>query len=524
MARSRKSVDALIGEALASPHPDDAAAFADPARPFAVAWSGGLDSSVLLDAAVRAAGAARVVAIHVHHGLQPAADDWVAHCAREAARLGVRCATLRAAGAPGPGDSVEAWARGERYRLLRAAAREARAAALLTAHHADDQLETLLLMLARGCGLDGLTGIAARDVREGVTLLRPLLALDRAALEAQARARGLAWVDDPSNADPVHARSALRGRAMPALRDALPGLAAQVADTLALLGEARATLDALGRDDLSSTHAPRAAARAARPASRAPQATHASQASHASPVDPAAIARVAAALPEADGASTARGPLVLDRVALASLPAARRAGALRAWLAALGAPNPPRARLAQMLAQLVDGDGAHGEVGHAGWRLLRHRDRLIAVPPALAGSEPGEAPVVWRGEAALALPAPWGGSLHARPAANGISAAWLAARPLRLAPAASAARLRAEPGGPARTLKNLWQEAGVPRWLRPRFPALWDGARLLMAAPFGPHRDPSLPGGDDAVDLAWRPDAPDDPRAWWLDRPDDPGA
>ncbi len=284
MARSRKSVDELTAAALAAvaaaaaaaaaADPDAGTSRPDPSPapgtrpaedsrpagdarpapgkgPWAVGFSGGLDSTVLLHALVRVAGASRVLALHVDHGLQTASGAWAAHCEAVCARLGVRCLVLRAEGAPARGDSVERWARTERYRLLRAAAREARAAALLTAHHADDQLETVLLALARGSGLDGLTGIAARDVRHGVVLLRPLLALDRAALEADARARGLEWVEDPSNADPAFARNALRARAMPALRAALPGLAAQLPDALALLAQARGTLDALAQADLA---------------------------------------------------------------------------------------------------------------------------------------------------------------------------------------------------------------------------------------------------------------------------------
>ena len=117
MARSRKSVDELIGAALAASDPAgpaaasdpaDASAAADPSRPWAVAFSGGLDSTVLLHAVVRVAGPARVLALHVHHGLQPAADAWVAHGEAVASRLGIAFRALRARGAPARGDSASA--------------------------------------------------------------------------------------------------------------------------------------------------------------------------------------------------------------------------------------------------------------------------------------------------------------------------------------------------------------------------------------------------------------------------------
>jgi tRNA(Ile)-lysidine synthase len=450
MARSRKSVDEALGAALAAPDPADPSAAADSDRPWAVAWSGGLDSTVLLHAAVRLAGPSRVLALHVHHGLQPAADDWVGHCAARAARLGVAFRALRAEGAPRRGDSVERWAREARYRLLLDAAREARAAALLTAHHADDQIETLLLALARGSGLDGLTGIAPRDRRAGVALLRPLLGLERAALAADARARGLDWVEDPSNADTAFARSALRLRALPALREALPGLAGHVHDALDALRQARAAIDEIAMRDLEAAR-------------------------------------------DAGGA--------LERRGLAALSGPRRATALRAWIAGLGAAPPSRARLAQIEAQLLDGRGARGEVVHAGLRLARYRETLMAGPahePTVAART-----LRWRGETRIALGRD--GELCFEQIATGLAPDWLAAQSLRIGPAGSAERLRPRAGQPRRTLKNLRQEAGVPPWRREAYPAVWAGSRLLLAAPFGLDRSDDWPSASPGIEIAWAP-------------------
>lgn len=453
MAKSRTSVDEALGAALAAPDPTDPSAPADPDRPWAVAYSGGLDSSVLLEATARLAGPQRVLALHVHHGLQPAAEAWVEHCAARAARLGVAFRALTASGAPARGDSVEGWAREARYRLLLGAAREARAAALLTAHHADDQLETLLLALARGTGLDGLTGIAARDRREGVTLLRPLLKLERSALAAQARDRALDWVEDPSNANPEFARSALRARAMPALRATLPGLAGRTHDALEALRQARAAIEEIAARDLES----------------------------------------------------ARGEAgTLDRRALAPLSGPRRAAALRAWVAGLGVPPPSRARLAQIEAQLLDGRSTRGEVVHAGLRLARYRDALLAAPAVVPPAT--ERRVRWTGEAQIALGRD--GALRFAPVGTGLASGWLAAQTLRIGAAGSGERLRPSAGRPSRTLKNLRQEWGVPPWRRDAYPAVWVGPRLLLAAPFGLDRGEHWPTASPGIEIEWVPAEP----------------
>jgi tRNA(Ile)-lysidine synthase len=467
MARSRKSVDEALSEALRE---------ADSlAGPFAVAFSGGLDSTVLLHAAARSLGAQRVLALHVHHGLQPQAPEWVRHCEAQAHALGVAFRALYAQGAPARGDSVEQWARAQRYALLLGAARETSAAALLTAHHADDQLETLLLALSRGCGLDGLTGIAARDRRDGVRLLRPLLEIDRAGLAGYAHAHGLRWVDDPSNLDESLPRNAVRARVLPALRAVLPQLAVQLPDALSALREARETVDAVAAADLEAAQPPGA---------------RGERASDAADTETGGCAAITA----------------LDRRRLVSLPPARQTAALRAWLVGLGTPPPSRSKAAELREQLLAGSGAHAELSHSGWRVLRHRDRLCAVrPEALAPLTRGT--LRWQGEPALPLPG--GGRLLFEPVPEGLDPAWLRARELRIDTVPSSERLRPDPRRSSRTLKNLRQEAGVPSWLRGRFPGVWVDARLLLAAPFGMDRDPRWPVSIPGVVLRWAPDAAD---------------
>jgi len=459
MARSRKSVDALIGAALAAP----GAGVGD--GPLAVAFSGGLDSTVLLHAATRRLGASRVLALHVHHGLQPQADAWVAHCAARAAALGVAFLALHAAGAPAPGESIEGWARGVRYRLLLAAAHQAGACALATAHHADDQAETLLLALGRGCGLDGLTGIAPRDRREGVILLRPLLELGRDALLEHARTHGLDWIEDPSNADARVPRSALRMQGLPALESVLPGWAQGVPAALQALRDARAIVDERAAQDLA-----------------------------------AAVV---------SGASTLAA---LDRRVLAGLPGARIDAVLRAWLRALGEPAPSRAKLAELRAQFVGGDCASAEQRHGAHRLHRYRDLLWAdrgLPPAVQG---GLRTLRWSGEPEL--PIGDTGSLCFEAASDGLDADWLRTRTLQVGPVASSARLRPDAAGPRRTIKNLRQEAGVPPLLRAAFPGVLVDGRLLWAAPFGLDRDSAWPSAARGIALRFEPAASSPACAW----------
>lgn len=237
---------------------------ADPLRPtVAVAFSGGADSTALLWVTARQGVllGVDVVALHVHHGLQPAADAWVAHAQAVVERL-VRSGTpvalrvRRLAGQPLPGDSVEAWARHGRYQALADMAREAGAALVLLAHHADDQAETVVLQALRGAGPAGLAAMPSRWEAHGLTWQRPWLHRRRSELMAAAQASGLPWVNDPSNNDPRFARNRLRQQVMPPLLAAFPQavvVLGQVAQQAAL---ARALVDEMAAVDLPACLSP----------------------------------------------------------------------------------------------------------------------------------------------------------------------------------------------------------------------------------------------------------------------------
>ena len=167
------------------------------ARRLWLGYSGGLDSTVLLHLLVRLGS--EVTALHVHHGLSARADHWLAHCQAQADRLGVPFQALRVQVDRRDGG-MEQGARTARYRAF--AEVMAPGDQLLLAHHGDDQAETLLLRLMRGAGPRGLAAMAeSRALGEGKSILRPLLKVPRAELEAYAHTEGLEWIEDDSNAD-----------------------------------------------------------------------------------------------------------------------------------------------------------------------------------------------------------------------------------------------------------------------------------------------------------------------------------
>lgn len=206
-----------------------------------VGLSGGIDSVVLLHALV---GLARyhLLALHVHHGLSPHADEWADFCAAYAHGLGVPFECARIAVERNTRDGLEAAARRARHAVFDRMAADW----IVLAHHRDDQAETLLFNLLRGTGL---AGAAAMQEASG-RLLRPLLTIGRAEIEAYARAHCLAWIDDESNADTRHSRNFLRHRILKPLTQRFPAASCNLAAAAARFAEAEALLDELARIDL----------------------------------------------------------------------------------------------------------------------------------------------------------------------------------------------------------------------------------------------------------------------------------
>lgn len=202
-----------------------------PVLPLAVAYSGGADSTALLHAcAQRWPG--QVVAIHVHHGLQAAADGFAAHCRASCAALQVPLAVVHVDARPRAGQSPEEAARHHRYSALVEQARSAFAqpvASIALAQHADDQVETLLLALSRGAGVAGLAAMPAHWQRDGMDWYRPLLRVGAPDIRAWLKAHHIAWVEDPTNTDPSYTRNRIRAQLLPVLEQVFP----QFRDTFA---------------------------------------------------------------------------------------------------------------------------------------------------------------------------------------------------------------------------------------------------------------------------------------------------
>jgi tRNA(Ile)-lysidine synthase len=219
-------------------------------QPVVVLYSGGRDSTCLLDVARTVAGARAVTALHLNYGLREAAVDDEHHCVATAQRLGVQLEVHRPGPPPGTGN-VQAWARAERYR---AAAELARAgdADVAAGHTATDQVETILYRLASSPSRRALLGMRPREGR----LVRPLLGFTRAETGAYCRAWGLGWREDESNASRAYARNRIRHELVPALEAVHPAAQANVLALAATLRDEADVLAALvdelldGRDEI----------------------------------------------------------------------------------------------------------------------------------------------------------------------------------------------------------------------------------------------------------------------------------
>lgn len=315
------SQPALLDQAM------DAFAAETPVLPLAVAFSGGADSTALLLAsAERWPGQVR--AWHVHHGLQAAADDFERHCVRLCERLGVPLRVRRVDARHAPGESPEEVARQHRYAAFDALAREDPMGTVVLAQHADDQVETMLLALSRGAGLPGLAAMPARWRRGEVDYARPLLRVPGPAIRAWLRARGEAWVEDPSNADARYTRNRIRADLLPALDAAFPQFRATFARSAQHAAQAQSLLTELAAQDLQATGAP---------------------------------------------------PLI---AALRNLPTARQANLLRHWLASVHGQTPSSAQLEALLAQIAAcrtrGHRIYLKVGQG--HAKRQGDHLVWLP------------------------------------------------------------------------------------------------------------------------------------------------
>ena len=230
-----------------------------PALPLAVGLSGGADSTALL-LACSERWPGQVQAIHVHHGLQAAADIFEQHCVALCARLQVPLSVQRVDARPQTGQSPEDAARIARYQAFQAVAQSQQALAAIQsialAQHADDQVETLLLALSRGTGIAGLAAMPAHWQRDGIAWHRPLLAVAGADVRAWLVARGQNWIEDPTNTDERYTRNRIRARLLPALEAAFPAFRDTFTRSSAHAAQANGLLLELAQQDLAGVGTP----------------------------------------------------------------------------------------------------------------------------------------------------------------------------------------------------------------------------------------------------------------------------
>ncbi|SDA74796.1 tRNA(Ile)-lysidine synthase [Pseudomonas sp. NFACC15-1] len=389
-----------------------------------IAFSGGLDSTVLLHLLAtlsRHHALPALSAIHVHHGLQAVAEAWPDHCRSVCGALGVTLEVVNVQ--VRPGASIERAAREARYGAFVAALQGNEV--LLTAQHRDDQAETLLFRLLRGAGVRGLAAMPRQRPLGLGHLLRPLLEVPRAELQAYATQQGLSWIDDPSNDDHRYARNYLRQRVFPVLAEHWPQASATLARSAAHMGEAQGLLDDLARIDLAQA-----------------------------------------------ATSDAFDWLGLQSLVLAPLRAlspARQRNALSHWLAPLTL-LPDSDHWAGWDSLRDAADDARPIWRLAGGELHRAAGRVWWLSDHWLCSLPG--PVDWA-DPALPLPLPGNGrvALIGQPPAGPLSVRYR-----------QGGEVLALAGRGHRDLKRLLNEKGVPAFVRGRLPLLYQGERLLAVA------------------------------------------
>jgi len=230
-----------------------------PSFPLAVAYSGGADSTALL-VACHEKWPGQVSAVHVHHGIQAAADVFETHCRSFCSQFNIPLQVKRVDGRHAPGQSPEDAARLARYKSFSALAEDGHAEGAIKnialAQHADDQIETILLALSRGGGLPGLSAMPAYGVKSGISYHRPLLNVRATEIRAWLTARQIVWVEDPSNADEKYTRNRIRARLLPALEATFPQFRDTFARSASHAAQAQTLLNEVAEQDCSAMGMP----------------------------------------------------------------------------------------------------------------------------------------------------------------------------------------------------------------------------------------------------------------------------
>jgi tRNA(Ile)-lysidine synthase len=382
-----------------------------------VAYSGGLDSHSLLHLC-HATGLV-VRAVHIHHGLQAEADSWDRHCADVCRQLDIPYTCIHVDAKPASGQSPEDAARNARYRALENELRHNEV--LLTAHHQDDQAETVLLQLLRGAGPAGLAAMPLCKTFGQGFHVRPLLQTGRQQLRQYAQEQQLHWVDDPSNADTSVDRNYLRRQVVPALTENWPNAHAALSNVATLQQDALENIEAMAAIDLAALAAQQANS--------------------------------------------------LSITKLRQLPRARRYNVLRYWIINAGYDQPRRSILHEILNNVLPAaDDAAPLVLWGTTEVRRYQDTLYILQAA--GSHPVDHVYAWDGEQALSID-----SLKLE-----LRLEQTQGRGMKQDDVAKGMTVRFRQGGEqlqpigrrhTHSLKKLMQEAGIPPWQRNRIPLIY---------------------------------------------------
>lgn len=390
-----------------------------------VAYSGGLDSHVLLHALARVCDQHDwpVEVVHVHHGLSNKADAWTEHCQSVCQELGLPLSIERVCVDRSSPDGLEAEARRQRYQRLATLINEDEV--LVTAHHRDDQAETLLLQLMRGAGVKGLASMPAISHFSNGKHVRPLLAFSRTELAAYARANRLSWIDDDSNQDEQFARNFIRHRVMPVLKSRWTEIDKVLARTANHMAEADSVLEDVGAQDLS-------------------------------------ICQIA--------------PKQLQLSALLNLPQAHQSNLIRYWIRSWGYRSPASHHIREILDCARRPGCRYAAIRWPEAEVYRYRDCLYLTTPIPEVDRMLR--IDWNLDKPLQIPGTSFQLLAESVVGRGLSRD-------RVSPASISIRFRQ--GGevcqlPGRDhhhkLKKLLQEAGIPPWERQRLPLLYAGSEL----------------------------------------------
>ena len=395
---------------------------ADKPSRYVIAFSGGLDSTALAHALSSADARVPTIAIHIDHGLHDDSPRWSEHCKAFAATLGIEYLSLEVTVQLESGKGPEASAREARYTALHAELEHGDW--LLSAHHREDQAETLLLNLVRGSGPAGIAGIGAIRRFGPGWLARPLLNTDRASLQEYADRNGLDWIEDPSNTDRRFDRNFLRHDILPRLKSRWPDIAARLQRSASHAGEAATLLADLASIDI-----------------------------------------------EALGGHPERLPI--DGVL--ALTRGRQRNVLRHSLRLLGLSTPTALQLETILNEVLPArEDAQPHVSWPGASVRRYRNGLYLLPEVLA-----DAPV----SAAIDgdnVPLGAGlGILHFESGAERGLSAEVLERGMRLDVRQGGEEFRPYGQRHTRKLKKLLQEEGVVPWMRDRLPLLFSGEQLV---------------------------------------------